>query len=305
MDATAFSVNMPQTALTTAADLARGYRTVQDKKGVWSWSASANYKLPLGLRPYGTISKQSVIITGQGAEVDPNNVYADTWVTSSKLYEGGIKGSWLDNTLYAAVSVYKQTRTDYTVQSLTVNQAIRTTGIEGEVRWAVDKHLLVTGAYTHTKVVNLAFLNGGGAFFYYYGAGAFQAIGVNPALILGAAPNGLVALTDKSMAERPGIPRNLYSGTASYSFDNGISLTASASHVPKVWADYPHTLRLPSYTLVDVGVSYEVNHWLFQVNMKNALNERYFRANFVELYGSQNVKPEVPRSFQATVKYKF
>ncbi|QJU60017.1 TonB-dependent receptor plug domain-containing protein [Sphingomonas sp. AP4-R1] len=305
MDATAFSVNMPQTALTTAADLQRGYRTVQDKKGVWSWSASANYKLPFGLKPYGTISKQSVIITGQGAEVDPNNVYADTWVTSSKLYEGGVKGSWLDNRLYAAISVYKQTRTDYTVQSLTVNQAIRTTGIEGEVRWAVDRHLFVTGAYTHTKVVNLAFLNGGGAFFYYYGAGAFQAIGVNPALILGAAPNGLVALTDKSMAERPGIPRNLYSGTASYSFDNGISLTASASHVPKVWADYPHTLRLPSYTLVDVGVSYEVNHWLFQVNMKNALNERYFRANFVELYGSQNVKPEVPRSFQATVKYKF
>jgi iron complex outermembrane receptor protein len=39
--------------------------------------------------------------------------------------------------------------------------------------------------------------------------------------------------------------------------------------------------------------------------MKNALNERYFRANFVELYGSQNMKPELPRSFQATVKYKF
>jgi hypothetical protein len=35
------------------------------------------------------------------------------------------------------------------------------------------------------------------------------------------------------MAERPGIPRNLYSGTASYSFDNGIALTASASHVPE------------------------------------------------------------------------
>lgn len=305
MDPLQFGVNMPATALTSAANIAKGYATVTDTQGAWSWSASANYKLPFGFTPYGTISKQSVIITGQGAEVDPNNVYSNTWVTSSKLYEGGVKGSWLDNRLYAALSIYKQTRTDYSIQSLTVNQAIRTTGIEGEVRWAVDKHLLLTGAYTHTKVVNLAFLNGGGAFFYYYGADYLKSFGINPALILGGAPNGLVVLKDKSMAERPGIPRNLYSGTASYSFDNGISLTASASRVPAVWADYPHTVRLPAYTLVDLGVSYEANHWLFQLNVKNALNERYFRANFVELYGSQNVKPELPRSFQATVKYKF
>lgn len=304
MDPNQFSVNI-NPALTTAADLARGYNTQTDTQGAWSWSASANYKLPFGFTPYGTISKQSVIITGQGAEVDPSNVYGNTWVTSSKLYEGGLKGSWLDNRLYAALSFYKQTRTDYSIQSLTVNQAIRTTGIEGEVRWAVDRHLLVTGAYTHTKVVNLAFLNGGGAFFYYYGADYLKSFGINPALILGGAPSGLVTLTDKSMAERPGIPRNLYSGTASYSFDNGIALTASASHVPAVWADYPHTVRLPAYTLVDLGVSYGTDHWLFQLNVKNALNERYFRANFVELYGSQNVKPEVPRSFQATVKYKF
>ncbi len=64
-------------------------------------------------------------------------------------------------------------------------------------------------------------------------------------------------------------------------------------------------MRLPAYTLVDLGAGYETDHWLFRLNIKNALNERYFRANFVELYGSQNVKPEVPRSFQATVSYKF
>jgi len=305
MDPLQFGVNMPATALTSAANLAKGFVTVKDTKGAWSWSASANYKLPFGLTPYGTISKQSVIITGQGAEVDPNNVFLDTWVTGSRLYEGGLKGSWLDNRLYAAVSIYKQTRTDRTVQSLTVNQAIRTTGIEGEVRWSVDKHLLLTGAYTRTKVVNLAFRDGGGVFFYYYGADYLKSFGIDPTLVLGGAPSGLVFLNDKSMAERPGIPRNLFSGTASYAFDNGISLTASASHVEKVWADYPHTVRLPAYTLVDLGVGYETDNWLFRLNIKNALNERYFRANFVELYGSQNVKPEVPRSFQATVSYKF
>jgi iron complex outermembrane receptor protein len=165
--------------------------------------------------------------------------------------------------------------------------------------------LLLTAAYTHTKVLNLAFLNAGGAFFYYYGADLLKKYGIDPTLMLGAAPNGLVPITDKSMAERPGIPRNLYSGTASYAFDNGIALSASAYHVPSGWADYAHTLRLPAYTIVDLGVTYETKHWLFQVNVKNALNERYFRANFVELYASQNVKPELPRSWQGTIKYKF
>ncbi|WP_225207563.1 TonB-dependent siderophore receptor [Novosphingobium huizhouense] len=292
-------------AILSPANIAKGSATVRDSEGAWSWSASANFRAPFGLVPYATISKQSVIIAGQGAEVDISNVYSHQWLTASKLYEGGIKGSWLDNKLYAALSVYKQTRTDYSIASLTVNQAIETKGVEAEVRWSVDRHLLLTGAYTHTKVVNLAFLNGGGSFFYYTGSEYAKANGIDPTLLLGGAPSGFVALTSKSMAERPGIPRDLFSGTASYGFDNGLALTASASFVPSVWADYPHTVRLPAYQLVDLGVSYENDHWLFRFNLKNALNKRYFRANFVELYASQNVLPELPRSWQASIKYKF
>jgi iron complex outermembrane receptor protein len=56
---------------------------------------------------------------------------------------------------------------------------------------------------------------------------------------------------------------------------------------------------------VDLGLSFDTDHWGFRVNVKNALNQKYFRANFVELYASQNVLPELPRSFQAAVKYKF
>jgi len=305
MDPTNFFINLPTPQLTTPAQLAQGYSTATDSKGAWSWSISANYKLPFGLIPYGTIARQSVILVGQGAEVDPNNVYNHSWVTASKLYEGGIKGSWLDNRLYAALSIYKQERVDYaTGGSLTVNQAVKTTGIEGEVRWSVDKHLLVTGAYTHTKVVYPSQINGG-ILFYYYGADLLKANGVNPALLYGGAPNGYIPVPNATYAERPGIPRNLFSGTATYAFNNGIALSVSASHVPSVWADYPRTLKLPAYTLVDLGVSYDTDHWGFRVNVKNALDQRYFRANFVELYASQNVLPELPRSFQAAVKYKF
>ena len=40
----------------------------------------------------------------------------------SELIEGGLKGSLLDNSLYFAISVYRQERTDFSAQSIVTNQ---------------------------------------------------------------------------------------------------------------------------------------------------------------------------------------
>jgi len=39
--------------------------------------------------------------------------------------------------------------------------------------------------------------------------------------------------------------------------------------------------------------------------VKNVTNATYYRANFTELFGSTIVLPERPRSFQASIVYKF
>jgi iron complex outermembrane receptor protein len=57
--------------------------------------------------------------------------------------------------------------------------------------------------------------------------------------------------------------------------------------------------------LVDLGASYTLDNWLFRLVVKNATNATYFRANFTELFGSTIALPEKPRSFQASVTYKF
>jgi len=282
---------------------APGSAGAKDKDGAFSWTASASYKLPFGLIPYVTAAKQSVVIAGQGAELDPENLAAGTWVSASKLYEGGIKGSWLDDKLYAAVSVYKQERTDYSSQSITVNQAVQTKGVEAEFRWAVDRHFFVTGAYTRTKVYNLTALEEGTIFSFF---GIEDLINVaDPTLFLGGQPIGLLPVLTKSDARRAGIPTNLYSLTATYKFDIGLAFNASASFVDSVYSGQSQAVKLPGYTLVDVGATYETGPWLFRLVVKNATDEKYFRANFTELFGSTIVLPEKPRSFQATIKYKF
>ena len=272
-------------------------------KGAVSWSASANYKLPFGLIPYVTASRQTTVIAGQGSEIDAATAAGGTFITASKLYEGGVKGSWLDNKLYAALSVYKQERTDHNIQSSTVNQSVETKGVEAEFRWSVDRHFLVTGAYTRTEVTNLTFLDAGSTFSFF---GIEDLVNVtDPTLFLGGQPGGLVSIPNKAAAARAGIPKNLYSLTGTYSFDNGIALSASVVKVDSVYSGQSRVVKLPAYTLVDLGASYTKDNWLFRLVVKNATNERYFRANFTELFGSTIVLPERPRSFQATVSYKF
>ena len=272
-------------------------------KGAWSWSASASYKLPFGLIPYATAAKQSTVIAGQGAEIYPTDVLAGTYISASKLYEGGLKGSWLDNKLYAAVSVYKQKRTDYNVQSITVNQSVETKGLEAEMRWSVDRHLLITGAYTHTNVYNLTALTDGTLFSFF---GIEDLVNVSdPTLYLGGQPIGLVPIPDKNASKRAGIPENMYSATATYAFDFGLALSGSLVHVESVYSGQSQAVKLPSYTTVDLGASFEAGPMLFRLVVKNATNEKYFRANFTELFGSTIVLPERPRSFQASAVYKF
>lgn len=271
--------------------------------GGLSWSASATYKLPFGIIPYVTIAKQATVVAGQGAELEVGNVIDESFISASRLYEGGVKGSFLDDKLYAAVSIYKQKRIDRNVQSITVNQAVETKGLEAEMRWAVTDNFLVTGAYTRTKVVNLTGLGDGSLFSFF---GIEDLINVSdPTLYLGGQPIGLVPITNRTEARRAGIPTNLYSLTATYAFENGLALSASGVAVDSVYSGQSRVVKLPSYITADVGVSYETGPWLFRVVSKNVTNEKYFRANFTEIFGSTIVLPEKPRSVQASVIYKF
>lgn len=277
--------------------------SASNSKGGWSWTASANYKLPWGLIPYVTASRQSTMVVGEGAEVLVSDVSGNSFIAASKLYEGGVKGAWLDGKLYGAVSVYKQDRTDHNVQSSVTNQSVETKGLEAEFRWSVNEHLLLTGAYTKTRVYNLSYLDAGTAFSF-FGIEDLKNV-TNPALYLGGQPLGLVPVFTREASRRAGIPENVISGTATYAFDNGLALAASASHVDAVWSGQSQVVRLPAYTLVDLSASYKKDQWLFRAVVKNATDATYFRANFTELFGSTIVLPEKPRSFQATIAYSF
>lgn len=264
-----------------------------------SWTLSANYKTDYGLTPYVTFSEQFTVVAGQGSELTASNIAADAFTDTSELQEVGIKGNFLDGRLFMALSHYKQKRTDTNSQSIVTNSTSETKGTEFEFRFLATEQLSFTGAFTHLKVLNLTTKENNGQFSF-YGAGDLTGI-TDPSLIYGGQYIG----TPTGSNYKQGLPENSYSLSAAYDFKNGFVSTLSYFHADSVYSGHSQAVKLPAYDLFNAGLSYNTKKWGISAMVKNLTNEKYFRSNFPDLFGSQIVLPELPRNYSITATYKF
>jgi iron complex outermembrane receptor protein len=260
----------------------------------------------MGFRPYATIARQSTLILGQGGQIDPTNVAGGTAVADSKLNEYGVKASLLGGKLYTALDYFEQERKDFNAQDQVTNNTTQARGWEFELRWVVMPQLTLTGAYTNLKVFNLTARDTGTQFGF---AGAADVPGVNPALFFGGVLPSITLLGNTNPDSRKaGAPENVYSAYAIFSFDQiakGFTGSLGATHVDSVYSGFSQAVTLPAYTLVNMGLHYEREAWKYGLSVKNLTDERYFRANFPDLFGSSVVLPELPRNYLFEVGYKF
>ena len=266
-----------------------------------SWSASLSWSTPVGLVPYVTASEQSTVIAGQGSELQVGNVYTNAAFDSSELIEFGLKGSLLDDRLYFALSSYEMERVDFSAQSITVNQAVKTEGTEFELRWVVNDNFLMTLGYSNVEALMLATIAAGSEFSF---LGAEDLPLIDPALLWGGQVGGLISV-GPSKGVRAGMPETIMSVTGTYDFGNGMAVSGSVVDVDSVASGQSFAVTLPAYTLVNLSVSYEAEDWGIIVAAKNVTDERYFRANFPDLFGTTVVLPELPRHYQAKLTYRF
>jgi iron complex outermembrane receptor protein len=267
-----------------------------------SWTASVSWAIG-NFIPYVTSSEQSTTIAGQGAEITTGAIFANGAFDTSELFEYGVKGSFLDDTLYMALSIYEQERTDFNAQQIVTNQVTNTQGWEFETRWVPTEHLVLTLGYSNMEVTNLTTLSSGGNFTFY---GAEDIPQVAPELHYGGQVIGIPASADHNpKAIRAGVPENIITFTGTYAFDNGWAINGSIIDVDATFSGYSQKVRLPAYTLLNIGLVYETEQWTFNVMGKNLTDERYFRANFPNLFGGTIVLPELPASVQASIAFRF
>ncbi|MFK8043758.1 TonB-dependent siderophore receptor [Congregibacter sp.] len=270
-----------------------------DSEELLSWSASINWTTEFGLTPYFTIAEQATLIAGQVGDLPTAQVASGSWTDTSDLWEVGLKGSFLDDSLYFAVNYYEQERVDFNAQAIVTNPTSRTEGIEAELRWVVNQDLVVTGGWTNMEVIIVEAEENGGQFGFY---GADDIPQIDPTLVFGGQIIGIPTSPD---GRRAGIPENIYTLTGTYSFNDNLAISGSVISVDETPSGSSGAVILPSYTLLNAGLVYETESWTFQLNAKNLTDERYFRSNFPDLFGSQIVLPELSRNFQARVAYKF
>ncbi|MEM6300376.1 MAG: TonB-dependent receptor [Pseudomonadota bacterium] len=270
-----------------------------DSEDLLSWSASVNWTTELGLIPYFTIAEQATLIAGQVGDLPTAQIASGSWTDTSDLWEVGLKGSFLDDSLYFAINYYEQERVDFNAQAIVTNPTSRTEGLEAEVRWVVNEKLVVTAGWTDMEVIIVEAEQTGGQFGFF---GADDIPQIDPTLVFGGQVIGIPTSPD---GRRAGIPENIYTLTGTYSFNDNLAVSASVIDVDETFSGSSGAVTLPSYTLLNAGLVYETESWKFQLNAKNITDERYFRSNFPDLFGSQIVLPELPRNFQARVAYKF
>ncbi|GAB2191643.1 TonB-dependent receptor [Sessilibacter sp. MAH1] len=274
--------------------------SAENEEDAVSWNVSLSYETPIGLIPYVTFSEQTTVIAGQGAEINTANVASGASVDSSTLEEYGLKGSFLNDSLYFALAYYEQERTDFNAQAIVTNSADLTEGIEAEIRWVVNEALVLTAGYSKIEVTNLdAEANGGR--FSFFGAEDLPD-GIDPSLIYGGVVNGIAT---SPTARKAGVPENIYTLTGTYDFGNGFAINSSIIRADETFSGFSQAVELPAYTLVNAGIFYENEKFTFSITGKNLTDEEYFRANFPNLFGSQIVLPELPRHYQASVAFKF
>lgn len=288
VDKTLFGGTSPETASST-------------EDGV-SWTASLSWKTPIGIIPYVTASEQSTLIAGQNADIDTELISGGGAFDTSDLFEYGVKGSFLDDSLYMALSIYEQERTNFSAQAIVTNTVSNTQGLEFETRWVATDNLILTFGYTNMEVVNLTTLQDGGRFSF---LGAGDVPQIDPTLFYGGTLAGIPAAATKNDARRAGVPENIYTFTGTYAFNNGFAINASVVSADSVFSGFSQSIRLPSYTLVNIGVIYEAERWTFSLTGKNLTDERYFRSNFPNIFGSTIVLPELPVNYQAKLAFNF
>jgi iron complex outermembrane recepter protein len=281
-------------ATTNGTDLGGVFAKVTDSQDAFTYNASLSYKAPCGLTPYLTYAESSYVELGQGGMIDRLNLEGGTWLQDSKITEAGVKGTLLDNRLYATLAWYEQQKTAFNSQAGSFDR-YKSKGLEFEARYAPTKSLSFTAAATwqKTTLLNSPFFLGVTPSY----------LGLDPVKSYGGryvAVGGLIGVPTN--LETP-TPRKVFSVGGTYTSASGWGASLGGSYVSSMYAGYLQQIRLPSYFVTRAALFYHKGPWSLRLNATNILDEKYYTPQF--LFWDTFISPSVGPTAELSVAYKW
>ena len=274
-----------------------------------SYSFSLSYDLPFNLRPYVTYAEQSVLFSGSDHTIDRPTMAAGAF-ESSELTEAGIKGTFLENKLFATLAFYEQALSNISddVGGSIVNST-RGRGVEMELKWAPTKNYY---ASLFGVVQKTFFDPGDGAWVRVHGeALGFQDIVdgsgnvIYPAEAFTWGGRAEVQVQDGTLTEHPAYPNNQAGFNTGYTFPFGLGVNLGATYSSAVQSGRYQQIILPSYIVFDGGLSYEFQGWRARFNVFNLTDELYFVGRSGATSGDVLFSVMPPRRMQFTLSKAF
>lgn len=197
--------------------------------------------------------------------------------TTGRLFEGGVKQSFLNNRVLATLALYELQRRNVLVPdpidpfTYSIQTGLqRSRGLEIEINGQITPGLNLNATYAAIEAIVVS--------------------DTRPELI----GNRLV-----------GAPRSSGSLYGNYIFDErqlrGLSVGGGVYFATETYANLPNrTWRLPSYARVDLNFGYRRENWRFDLAVKNLNNVRYF-----ETGGFNSMMPQPTRHAIGSLTYSF
>jgi outer membrane receptor protein involved in Fe transport len=261
-----------------------------------------NYNVSLVYKPTTTSSvyftynksKNTSGAVGNGGGITGWNAAGDAldkelFQQPSTLYELGTKYALAGNTVFLNFAVYDQKRTAKSTSS-TVVQEYHYKGFEAELNFQPNKHLYATLSYS--------FIDAEASAGFQYGL--FGGISEVPP---GNLTNPTVPIG--TVTKVSGLPEHLFNALVSYSFDNGLSLTANTVVTGEMNNNTSGSLVIPLQYSFDASASYSYNkNWDFRVQVLNVTNEENWSPPNA-VYGNGSILALPGTQVQFSAKYSF
>lgn len=281
-------------ATTNGTDLNGNFAVVSGRKGAFTYNTSLSYKATAGLTPYITYAESSYVELGQGGMIDRLNLEGDTWLQDSKITEAGVKGTLLENRLYATLALYDQQKTAFNSQAGSFDR-YKSKGLELEARYAPTKSWSFTaaGTWQKTTLLNSPFFLGVTPSY----------LGLDPAKSYGGRFVAVGALIGVPANLETPTPRKVFSVGGTYTAPSGWGASLGGSYVSSMFAGYLQQIRLPSYFVTRAALFYHKGPWSLRLNGSNILNEKYYTPQF--LFWDTFISPSQGPTVEFSVAYKF
>ena len=225
------------------------------------------------------------------------------YLAESTLAELGIKYSSDDESLYAALAIFDQEKTDRIGQTSAL-VAVYSEGVEFEARAILNESFSLTATATHIETTEvsdgaLAVINGAD-FAAQNGLEAYQVYGGR------IAGNRSTFVGEGVELDRGGLPDNTVSLFLNYNkpLERGrVTASLGFGWADETYTDVLETILLPSYMVWTGSVGYVAENYRILLSVNNLFEEEYYTS--ADLFDSVVVKPSEGRTGSVMFSYSF